>query len=38
MALAMKFGVLAGRLGYLAGKATTVEFAQPSSPITGLSK
>ena len=37
MALAMKLGVMAGRLGYLAGKAKTVEFAQPSSPITGLS-
>ena len=38
MALAMKYGVMAGRLGYLAGKAKIVEFAQPSSPITGLSK
>ena len=37
MALAMKLGVMSGRLGYLAGKAKTVEFAQPSSPITGLS-
>ena len=37
MALAMKLGVMGGRLGYLAGKAKTVEFAQPSSPITGLS-
>ena len=38
MAYAMKLGVMAGRLGYLAGKAETVEFAQPSSPIIGLSK
>ena len=38
MAYAMKLGVLAGRLGYLAGKANTVDFAQPSSPIVGLSK
>ena len=38
MELEMKFGVMAGRVGYLAGKAPTVEFAQPSSPITGLSK
>jgi len=38
MAYAMKLGVLAGRLGYLAGKAKTIEFAQPSSPIIGLSK
>jgi thiazole synthase len=37
MALAMKLGVLGGRLGYLAGKARTVNFAQPSSPIVGLS-
>ena len=37
MALAMKLGVMGGRLGYLAGKAKTVEFAQPSSPLTGLS-
>lgn len=38
MAYAMKLGVLAGRLGYLAGKANIVDFAQPSSPIVGLSK
>ena len=38
MAYAMKLGVEAGRLGYLAGKAQTVDFAQPSSPIVGLSK
>jgi thiazole synthase len=38
MAYAMKLGVMAGRLGYLAGKAKLVEFAQPSSPIIGLSK
>ena len=38
MAYAMKLGVMAGRLGYLAGKANTLEIAQPSSPIIGLSK
>ena len=38
MAYAMKLGVMAGRLGYLSGKAKRVDFAQPSSPITGLSK
>ena len=38
MAFAMKLGVMAGRLGYLAGKAKMVEIAQPSSPIIGLSK
>ena len=38
MAYAMKLGVLAGRLSYLAGRAKIVDFAQPSSPITGLSK
>ena len=38
MAYAMKLGVMAGRLGYLAGKAQAVDFAQPSSPIIGLSK
>jgi len=38
MAYAMKLGVMAGRLGYLAGKAATIDFAQPSSPILGLSK
>lgn len=37
MAYAMKLAVLAGRLGYLAGKATTLDFAQPSSPTIGLS-
>ena len=37
MAYAMKLGVMAGRLGYLAGKAKTEDFAQPSSPIIGLS-
>ena len=36
MAYAMKLGVMAGRLGYLAGKAKTVEFAQPSSPSVGI--
>ncbi len=38
MAYAMKLGVMAGRLGYLAGKAEIKDFAQPSSPIIGLSK
>ena len=38
MAYAMKLGVMAGRLGYLAGKAKTVDFAKPSSPILGLLK
>ena len=38
MAYAMKLGVMAGRLSYLAGKAKSVEFAQPSSPTVGLSK
>jgi thiazole synthase ThiGH ThiG subunit len=38
MACAMKLGVMAGRLGYLSGKAKTVDFAQPSSPVIGLSK
>ena len=37
MAYAMKLGVMAGRAGYLAGKAQTIDFAQPSSPIIGLS-
>jgi thiazole synthase len=37
MAYAMKLGVMAGRLGYLAGKAKTLDFAQPSSPTIGLS-
>ena len=38
MAAGMKLGVMAGRLGYLAGKAEIMDFAQPSSPIIGLSK
>ena len=38
MACAMKLGVMAGRLGYLSGKAQIKNFAQPSSPIIGLSK
>ncbi len=37
MAYAMKLGVMAGRLGYLSGKAKTLDFAQPSSPTVGLS-
>jgi thiazole synthase len=38
MAYAMKLAVMSGRLAYLAGKAQIVDFAQPSSPIIGLSK
>ncbi len=38
MAYAMKLGVMAGRLGYLSGKAKVVDFAEPSSPTIGLSK
>ena len=37
MAYGMKLGVMAGRLGYLAGKAKILSFAQPSSPVIGLS-
>ena len=37
MAQGMKLGVLAGRFGYLAGKAKTQKIAQPSSPIFGIS-
>ena len=38
MAYGMKLGVLAGRLGYLAGKAEIGNTANPSSPTVGLSK
>ncbi len=38
MAYAMKLGVMAGRFGYLAGKAQVAGYAQPSSPLIGLSK
>lgn len=38
MAYAMKLGVIAGRMGYLAGQAKILEFAEPSSPTIGLSK
>lgn len=38
MAYGMKLAVLAGRVGYLAGKAKTMPTAQPSSPISGISK
>lgn len=38
MAYAMKLGVISGRVGYLSGKAKIGDFAQPSSPIIGLSK
>lgn len=37
MAEGMKFAVIGGRLGYLAGKAPTRNIAQPSSPIFGIS-
>ena len=38
MAYGMKLGVLAGRLGYLAGKAQIGNIANPSSTTVGLSK
>ena len=38
MAYGMKLGVLAGRLGYLAGKAEIGNIANPSSPTVGLYK
>lgn len=38
MAHAMKLGVKAGRLSYLAGQMETSEFAKPSSPLQGISK
>ena len=38
MAYGMKLGVIAGRLGYLAGRMETFEFANPSSPLVGISK
>jgi thiazole synthase len=38
MARAMKFGVQAGRLSYLAGRAQMATTAEPSSPIFGISK
>jgi thiazole synthase len=38
MATGMKFGVLAGRISYLAGQMYTVNLAQPSSPMVGLSR
>jgi len=37
MAQGMKYGVIGGRLGYLAGKAKTGKIAQPSSPLFGIS-
>ncbi|HLS88280.1 MAG TPA: sulfur carrier protein ThiS [Sphingobacteriaceae bacterium] len=36
MALAMRYGVMAGRLGYLAGRMPIYMEAQPSSPTTGV--
>ena len=38
MAVAMKMGVEAGRLAYLAGRMDKVEFARPSSPTEGVIK
>ena len=38
MAYAMKLGVLAGRIGYISGKMKTMNYAEPSSPIIGISK
>ena len=38
MAYAMKLGVIAGRLSYLSGRIATSEYAEPSSPIVGISK
>ena len=38
MARAMKLGVIAGRMGYLAGQMETSEYAKPSSPTLGISK
>ena len=38
MALAMKLGVQAGRLGYLAGRMQKKHYATPSSPINQISK
>ena len=37
MAQGMKYGVIAGRLGYLAKKAKIGRIAQPSSPMFGIS-
>ena len=38
MAHGMKLGVIAGRLSYLSGRMNTSEFANPSSPLVGISK
>jgi len=38
MAVAMKLGVQSGRLGYLAGRMEKKYYANPSSPITQISK
>ena len=38
MASGMKLAVIAGRLGYLAGKAQSLTIAEPSSPTFGISK
>lgn len=37
MAYGMKLGVMAGRLSYLAGKMEASKFANPSSPLVGIS-
>jgi thiazole synthase len=36
MALAMRHGVEAGRLAYLAGRMAKKRYADPSSPLAGL--
>jgi thiazole synthase len=38
MARAMKLGVQAGRLAYLAGRIAKTEIASPSSPVEGVIK
>jgi thiazole synthase len=36
MARAMKYAVIAGREGYLAGRMPKKRYADPSSPLAGL--
>ena len=38
MALAMKLGVMAGRLGYLAGRMNKKYYASASSPLQQISR
>jgi thiazole synthase len=38
MAVAMKLGVEAGRLAYLAGRMPVKSYADPSSPTSGVIK